>query len=412
MRHDSALFVALAVGAVARVAAAQAPALPGRTAPPKGGAEVDAQAPAIPADAPLRARAAALRAGAAAQRQARAYHQALANLLEAYELSPSPALLLELAATMRDMGRLADAANTYQRYVTDPATGAEPAAEVNKVKALLRHLDEQLTRLTIRVSPSGAAVSLDAGPFIPVGNSLSTRVRPGIHLVRVTDGTTTHEITLNGFAGERKDLSATLAPSGGPLPAGAPEHVEGWLITGARYSGAGGERRVRAGFSGPEIAAIVPHAAVKTETSVIRAPGAPLRPGVIAALRIDGEGRGAAGALGLVIARHHLEAELMLLRSDSTGAYVGARYHMFTSWARPYLALGVPGFAYDETNRMGETSTKLALGLRGAVGVELRVTHHLSVQGDIGYEHFFVDQDKTGIDANVLVPALGVIGRL
>jgi hypothetical protein len=61
---------------------------------------------------------------------------------------------------------------------------------------------------------------------------------------------------------------------------------------------------------------------------------------------------------------------------------------------------------------MDPSSTKLAIGVRAAMGVELKINGHLSVKGDVGYEHFFVDQDATGIDANIFVPTLGVIGRL
>ena len=56
-----------------------------------------------------------------------------------------------VADVARTLGRPADAANTYQRYLTDPATGPERIAEVKEV--LLR-LDEQLTILTIRVYPT------------------------------------------------------------------------------------------------------------------------------------------------------------------------------------------------------------------------------------------------------------------
>lgn len=380
------------------------------------------QDPAVPVDDPAtRTLAQALMVEGVKQLQAKAYDQALANFLEAYAKFPSPKILLNVASTLRDMGRLADAANTYQRYLTDPATGAERVAEV---KELLLHLDEQLTILTVRVFPSGSDVSIDAGPFVPVGTSLLTRVRPGIHLVRVRKSNNANEVTVNGFEGENKEVSATVKlemPETDPQPvnpklvAAPPEHVEGWLITGTQYSaGSGSERRVRAGYAGPEVTAIVPHyetdpigdGVVHSDTDE------PISSGLIAALRIDGEGRGAAGAFGLAISKGHLEAEVMFLRSDSTGGYLGVRYRLFTSWIRPYLGFGMPGFAYTLTSSMNETSTKLAVGLRGAAGVELRINGHFSVQGDIGYEHFFVDQDTTGIDANVLVPTLGVIGRL
>lgn len=389
------------------------------------------QDPAIPVDDPAtRALAQALMIEGVKQLQAKSYDQALANFLEAYAKFPSPKILLNIASTLRDMGRLADAANTYQRYLLDPATGAERVAEV---KELLLRLDEQLTILTVRVFPSGSDISIDGGPFIPVGSSLLTRVRPGIHLVRVKKDKSSNEVSVNGFEGEIKEVSATVkvevaeptpppAPNDPPPvapkpPAPTQDHVEGWLITGTQYSadsGTGRERKVRAGYAGPEVKAIIPRydSTANGNAIVHYDDDESISSGVIAAVRIDGEGRGFAGAVGLAIARSKLEAELMFLKSDSTGGYLGLRYRLFTAWMRPYVGVGMPGFVYKLTNTMGETSTKLAVGVRGAVGVELRINGHFSVQGDLGYEHFFVDPDTTRLDANIFVPTIGVIGRL
>ena len=142
------------------------------------------------------------------QRERRAHDQALANFLAAYDALPSPAILLEIAATLRDMGRLADAANTYHRFLIDPATRPERAHEPAQ---LLRTLDAQLTLLTVRVRPRGAEVSLDGGPFIAVDDALVTRVRPGLHLVRIRKDAARRELTVNGFEGEHKEVAAALA---------------------------------------------------------------------------------------------------------------------------------------------------------------------------------------------------------
>ncbi len=391
------------------------------------------QDPTIPVDEPtIRALAQALMTEGVKQLQARSYDQALANFLDAYSKFPSPKILLNIASTLRDMGRLADAANTYQRYLLDPSTGAERVAEV---KEILLRLDEQLTILTIRVAPRGSDISIDGGPFIPVGSSLLTRVRPGIHLVRIRKDAASNELTINGFEGENKEVLAALkveivgailpAPPTKPLlieePDARPllieEHVDGWLITGTQYAsenGAGRERRVRSGTAGPEISAIVPRYDSDDDGKLhMHVDSTPkISSGVIAVLRIDGEGRGLAAGFGIAVSRARLEAEIMVLKSDSTGGYLGMRYRLLTGFLRPYLALGVPGFAYDEVDDMGmETSKRLAIGLRVAAGVELRINGHLSVAADLGYEHFFFIDDPL-IDTNIFVPTLGVIGRL
>jgi hypothetical protein len=83
-------------------------------------------------------------------------------------------------------------------------------------------------------------------------------------------------------------------------------------------------------------------------------------------------------------------------------------------WLRPYVALGMPLFVYDESpTGMTDsgTSKRVALGVRGAGGVELRINGHLSVHADLGYERFFAVEDSL-FYTNYFVPTLGVIGRL
>ncbi len=385
------------------------------------------QDPAVTvADPKTRALAQALMVEGVRQLHAQAYEQALANFLEAYAKFPSPKILLNIGSTLRDMGRGADAANTYQRYLTDPTTGTERVAEV---KQILLDLDQQLTILTVRVSPSGSDVSIDGGPFVPVGSALLTRVRPGLHLVRIRKGDASSEITVNGFEGEIKEVTAALqvdapaeTPASTPTPppddTRAPGQVDGWLITGTQYASDGTndrERKVRAGYAGPTVEPRLPDYELSDTGEVIFTPDRDedrIESGLLSVLRVDGEGRGFAGGLGLAFSRGRFEGEVMVLKSDSTGGYLGLRYRLLTGWVRPYVGVGVPGFAYDQMTTTGDDATKLAIGLRGAAGVELRINGHLSVQGDLGYEHFFVDEEETRIDANIFVPTLGVILRL
>ena len=393
------------------------------------------QDPAIRVDdAKNRPLAAALMTEGVRQLRAQAYEQALANFLEAYNKFPSPKILLNIGSTLRDMGRLADAANSYQRYLADPATGPERIAEV---KALLVKLDDQLTLLTLRVAPKGSEVSIDGGPFIPVGSTLQTRVRPGLHLVRVRNGDAFGEVTVNGFEGETKDVEviakgpapkptepvATPAPTPPPKPAEpAPEHASGWLITGTQYStgdGTSRERKVHAGYSGPVVAAIVPKYDVDESGEVhVETPPSDRRitSGVVGIVRIDGKLRGIALGVGFaIVAMDRVELEIAGLKSNLWGAYLGMRVRFLTGFFRPYVGGGVPMFMYKDDNDP-EMSTHVALGGRIAGGVELVINSHFSVQGDLGFEHFFnVDNaliDGKKPDVNVFVPTFGVIGRL
>lgn len=409
------------------------------------------QDPAIAVDNPAtRPLAQALMTEGVKQLRARSYDQALANFLEAYARFPSPKILLNIASTLHDMGRLADAANTYQRYLTDPATGAERVAEV---KDLLIKLDEQLTILTVRVSPHGSEISIDGGPFIPVGSTLVTRVRSGLHLVRIRKDDRSDEVTLNGFEGENKEVTPRLPDAAAGAVAGAvtaapvqpppaatvratspattvkppelkggaqlapPERVEGWLITGTQYGAAdatGRARTVRSRSDGRELSAIVPRYEVSDSGTAIVDDDDAIDSGVISVIRIDGKGRGFAGGAGLAIARGKLEFDVMVLKSDEIGGYLGARYRPLTGVFRPYAALGMPGFVFDhdemQTDGTIQTTKRLAVGVRGAAGLELKINGHFSVQGDLGYEHFFFVDEH--FEADVFVPTLGVIGRL
>ncbi len=379
--------------------------------------------PAIPVNDPkVKAIAQALMSEGVKQLLDKQFDQALANFLEAYNKFPSPKILLNVAGTLSDMSRNADAANTYQRYLQDPATGPERVAEV---KQILNTLDAELTILTVKVTPRGSEISIDGGPFIAVGVSLMTRVRAGIHLVRIRKGDAIAEQSVNGFEGENKEVNMVLAepapvpgpgPGPGPDPKPMPEppdQVTPWLTNGTLYGGdaTSNQRTTRTTFGGDEVDAVIPDYEL-TESGQIRIK-APEREtissGLIAVMRIDGEGRGFAGGFGIAVSRGRLEAELMVLRSEINGGFIGLRYRLLTGFVRPYIAAGVPGFVFTPPM---QTSQQLGIGIRGAAGIELKINGHLSIQGDIGYEHFFVDEEETLFDANVLVPTLGVIGRL
>ncbi|HTR50853.1 MAG TPA: hypothetical protein VMJ10_09115 [Kofleriaceae bacterium] len=346
------------------------------------------------------------------QLQAQAYDQALANFLEAYSKLPSPQILLNIAAVLRDMGRLADAANTYQRYLDDPANTASRA----DVEDLLAKLDHQLALLAIHVTPRGAEVSIDGGPYVTVGNELVARVRPGIHLVRVRMASATTELTVNGFEGETKDVAAAVAGSPNPS-ASLPDRVDSWLVTGTQYGAddaSSRARRVRTGYNGPELAPIVPRIESDGGAVAVRYAGDhPITSGVMALARIDGAGRGFAGGLGIAYALYdRVELDGAGLYSQFWGAYLGASYRFRTGKLRPYAGGGLPIFFFTD-DQMRST---VAVGARVAVGLEVVVTPHISVAADAGYEHFFDISDVTvgheKLDADLFVPTVGLIGRM
>ncbi len=387
--------------------------------------------------------ATALMAEGVRQLLAGRYEQALANFLEAYDKLPSPKILLNIGSTLRDMGRLADAANTYQRYLSDPATGPERVAEVKK---LLLEMDQELTLLTVRVQPKGSEVSIDGGPFITVGTALVARVRPGIHLVRVRKGSANGEVTVNGFEGETKEVTATAAEPTAPAtpnpdqtppkpkdepkplptvktPEPPPEQHFGWLDTSTQYGTSdptSTKREVHSGYAGPAVRPIVRDVRGDEVDDYVYVPPTPrgghhISPGVLGIMRIDGKGRGIAGGLGIAVPpTPSIELELALLRSNQWGGFAGARFRFLTGSLRPYLGAGFPVFTFEDEN--AGMKRKVAFGIRGSGGLEVRINGHLSLQGDFGIEYFVVDKDAL-VDGKhpeqrVYVPTLGVIGRL
>ncbi len=367
-------------------------------------------------DPKARAAAQALMAEGVKQVRAASYEQGLANFLDAYAKFPSPRILMNIGSTLYDMSRFAEAANTYQRYLFDPIAQQERLAEV---KTLLTKLDDTLTILTIRVYPESSQISIDGGPFMTVAHSLQTRVRPGTHMVRIRKDAASGEVTLNGFEGENKEVIAAVPGAKieeTPIDPAAVQHE--WLKAGRAFSSDDDDPtsvpHVNAGYGGPVLASRMPHFDdTDYERLVARVPEEEgISSGALAIARIDGKGRGVAAGLGIAIARDRFEGEVMVLRSEETGAYLGGRYRFLTGQLRPYAALGIPMFVFDAVdNNALMATTHLGIGLRVAGGLELVVNGHISIQADLGYEHFW-GVSSTNFEANLFVPTLGVIGRL
>ncbi len=374
--------------------------------------------PTIPTPEPKSRRVAqALMTEGVKQVRASSYEQGLANFLEAYSKFPSPRILMNIASTLHDMSRFAEAANTYQRYLFDPIAQKERLAEVTK---LLTKLDDALTILTIRVYPQDSQISIDGGPFIAVAHSLQTRVRPGTHMVRVKKDAGTGEITLTGFEGENKEVIAAVPGARieeVPIDPATIQHE--WLQAGREFTspepaGATAERHITSGYGGPVLAARMPHFDDSDYERLVPHPIVEegISSGALAIMRIDGKGRGVAAGLGIAVARDRFEAELMVLRSEETGAYVGGRYRLLTGQFRPYAALGIPMFVFDAVDLNASMPTShFGIGARIAGGLEIVVNGHVSIQADLGFEHFWRVSD-TNFEANLFVPTIGVIGRL
>jgi len=104
------------------------------------------------------------------------------------------------------------------------------------------------------------------------------------------------------------------------------------------------------------------------------------------------------GATVDVLPRLQLQGAAIL--GPSYGGYVGATFALLGGTVRPTLSAGLPIF----------DSHGARYALRGAAGLELELSRHLSLIIEAGVE-YAVNPDM-GITSTVFVPAAGVAGRL
>ena len=336
------------------------------------------------------------------------YDTALAKFEAAYAKFPSPKILLNLGTTYKEMGRIADSANTYQRYLGDPTVGADRLAEVRKI---LDELDKELVLLTIDVTPAGSSVSIDGGTAEVIGAQLVVRVEPGTHTIEAKRaGLETAVETVEGTKGTKKAVSLTLKviEKVEEIGTGTGNQDQNQTTgnrqqaTGNRQPATGKEVAVGGDGNGFEKNEI--------DDSVDYTEGIPL-PSLAVQTRIDGKLRGAAFAIGVDYDPiKMLEVELAALLSSSKGVYAGARYTVLPTRVAVRVGGGFPIFFHDGAR----------YGVRVAAGGEMKLEKHLSIMAELGFEHFFNPHEyydpetdtNVKFEANVLVPIIGIQGSL
>lgn len=105
---------------------------------------------------------------------------ALPKFNAAYELYPSPNLLLNIGTSLLHTGRYAAAATAYERYLADPA--ADPARE-GELRRVLSEIDDLVGWIQIRHSEPGVRVRLDGRLLDEPGRQRKVRADPGPHSV-------------------------------------------------------------------------------------------------------------------------------------------------------------------------------------------------------------------------------------
>lgn len=106
------------------------------------------------------------------------FGNALVKFRTAYELYPSPKLLLNIGTSLRQIGRNAEAAETYETYLAHPEADADRKEELYDI---LDDLDKLVGKLVITVEERGARVSLDGQILRNIDKGEAIRVDPGNH---------------------------------------------------------------------------------------------------------------------------------------------------------------------------------------------------------------------------------------
>lgn len=329
------------------------------------------------------------------------YLGALAVFRDAYQRFPSVKLLLNIGTTLKLLGRNAEAANAYQRYLDDPE--ADPA-RVSEVGDVVATLDRVLGRVSLTAAftePSGAPaapgdaaaaegtvgasssaevapgapsaeVAINGGEWQPLSQAKLVRVDPGAYVIAARrEGFAPVELRGQIGAGESAELKLQLVA----LPPAAPSRGAG---EGEGLDEDGGALRRRASVEGGRS-----------------------RLGLMLRGHFHLSPVGAAALIGPTVdLTDRLEVNAGVLLGRFRGGYLGASFAVLPGRFRPIAAAGLLVVADDGAR----------FAARAAAGLEVVVSRNLSVFAELGGEHLF--NPPMTVFSNAFVPSAGVFGRL
>ena len=98
---------------------------------------------------------------------AQKFSEALAEFQRAYDVSPAPIVLYNIASCHREMSHYGDAVTYYQRFLTEGAAGKVPAARLTAAKAELDGILAHTAHLTINMTPPDGQLIVDGTTIDP-----------------------------------------------------------------------------------------------------------------------------------------------------------------------------------------------------------------------------------------------------
>lgn len=298
------------------------------------------------------------------------HQEALELFQSAYETYKSPKILLNIGTSLAALGRKAEAADAYARYLD---AGVADEARDAEVRGLLAELDAGLGRITVTVNQTGGTVSLDERVLGVYQAPLTVRATPGEHRVSITPA-------------EGKPVATTVTVVAGQTH-DVPLQVE--VVAATTETPA---------FDAADDASPAPDLGVSAQLE----PPSYSAFTAVAFADVDYKLRGAAafvGALYQVVPRVHLGGAALIGRT-APGLYAGVTYELLDAVVKPSVSAGVPVFFSDGVRA----------AVRGSVGVSVSPTPRFDIALEVGVEHYVNPED--GFEQTFLVPALGVRARI
>lgn len=309
-----------------------------------------------------------------------AFAEALQQFELAYEHWRNPKILLNIATTLRQLGRLPEAGDAYELYLSDP--GADPA-KISEVKKALAEIDAKIARVTIDVGIDGAELSVDGQKVertkTPTTKELVRTLpfaedQPGHWRLRLPPGERRIEVSKQGYrpaskavtlsAGDSTTLTIELIPNEyGKLP---PPHRP------------------------PPVAPRPPPSNLSHDGQLSLSTRADVDGKLRGAVAVVGAGYG----VGSVV-----EVQVAALLGRDKGVEPGATFYLLEGTVKPLGYVGVPVFFADGASP----------GVHGALGLQVDPAASFGAFAHVGLATFFnVPEDR---ESTAFVPALGVQGR-
>jgi hypothetical protein len=146
------------------------------------------------------------------------YTEALAEFERAYEISPHPLVLYNIAGCYRELSRYGEAVKYYTKFLSE-GVGKVPTNRLSDAQNELDSIFALVARVTVTVEPAeGTTVFLDGAPLGPISPDLPLILAPGEHrLVARAPGRADAERTMRVASGDQRVVELTL-PSLQPEP--------------------------------------------------------------------------------------------------------------------------------------------------------------------------------------------------